>query len=81
VATAQPSNSSAPKSEKRDFRKEMTDRILKMLADGVAPWQKPWEPGRASMAHSHHPRSFDSRYFWPIRLSSIRARVRPVLRA
>ena len=27
--------------EKRDFRQEVTDRIVKMLESGVAPWQKP----------------------------------------
>jgi antirestriction protein ArdC len=30
-----------------DFRQEVTDRIVRMLEDGVAPWQKPWEPGAA----------------------------------
>jgi len=30
---------------RRDFRQEVTDSIVKMLEDGVAPWQKPWEPG------------------------------------
>ena len=29
--------------EKRDHRREVTDSIIKMLEDGVAPWQKPWE--------------------------------------
>ena len=29
--------------EKRDHRQEVTDSIIKMLEDGVAPWQKPWE--------------------------------------
>src|SRR3978361_745921 len=28
---------------KRDHRQEVTDSIVKMLEDGVAPWQKPWE--------------------------------------
>jgi antirestriction protein ArdC len=28
--------------EKRDHRQEVTDSIIKMLEDGVAPWQKPW---------------------------------------
>jgi len=28
---------------KRDFRQEGTDSIVRMLEDGVAPWQKPWE--------------------------------------
>ncbi|MGJ5814855.1 ArdC family protein [Paludibaculum fermentans] len=30
-------------SVKRDHRQEVTDSIVKMLEDGVAPWQKPWE--------------------------------------
>ena len=30
-------------SAKRDYRQEVTDSIVKMLEDGVAPWQKPWE--------------------------------------
>ena len=30
--------------QKRDFRQEVTDRIVRMLEEGVAPWQKPWEP-------------------------------------
>jgi antirestriction protein ArdC len=29
--------------EKRDFRQEVTDRILKLMEEGVAPWQKPWD--------------------------------------
>lgn len=37
---AQPSSKSR---EKRDHRQEVTDSIVKMLEDGVAPWQKPWE--------------------------------------
>src|SRR5579885_1357801 len=31
------------KAEKRDFRKEVTDSIVRMLEEGVAPWQKPWD--------------------------------------
>jgi antirestriction protein ArdC len=31
---------------RRDHRQEVTDSIVRMLEDGVAPWQKPWEsPG------------------------------------
>ena len=55
ATTAQPSNSPAPKPEKRDFRQEVTDRIVNMLEDGVAPWQKPWEPGRASVGMPLNP--------------------------
>jgi antirestriction protein ArdC len=29
-------------SDKRDHRREVTDSIIKMLEDGVAPWQMPW---------------------------------------
>jgi antirestriction protein ArdC len=28
---------------KRDHRQEVTDSIIRMLEEGVAPWQKPWE--------------------------------------
>jgi antirestriction protein ArdC len=28
---------------RRDHRQEVTDSIIRMLEDGVAPWQKPWE--------------------------------------
>jgi antirestriction protein ArdC len=28
---------------KRDHRQEVTDSIVRMFEDGVAPWQKPWE--------------------------------------
>jgi antirestriction protein ArdC len=34
--------------EKRDFRQEVTDRIVKMLESGVAPWQKLWRAGGGS---------------------------------
>ena len=29
----------------RDFRQEVTDGIIRMLENDIAPWQKPWEPG------------------------------------
>src|SRR4051794_26489923 len=47
TSTAQPASVSDNPTEKRDFRQEVTDRIIKMLEEGVAPWQKPWEPGAA----------------------------------
>jgi len=34
---------------RRDFRQEVTDRIINMLETGVAPWQKPWSPADASL--------------------------------
>jgi antirestriction protein ArdC len=42
---------------KRDFRQEVTDRIVNMLEEGVAPWQKPWNPGDASAAMPFNPTS------------------------
>lgn len=38
-------------------------------------------PGTVWVASSYHPRSFDSRYFGPIPVRSIRAHVRPILTA
>lgn len=35
--------SSSPSREKRDHRQEVTDSIVRMIEEGVAPWQKPWE--------------------------------------
>ena len=34
---------------RRDFRQEVTDRIIEMLETGVAPWQKPWNSTDASL--------------------------------
>jgi antirestriction protein ArdC len=38
-----------PEPARRDFRQEVTDRIISMLENGVAPWQKPWNPADASL--------------------------------
>ena len=35
--------SGQPEPAKRDHRQEVTDSIIKMLEEGVAPWQKPWD--------------------------------------
>ncbi|MGC2661692.1 MAG: zincin-like metallopeptidase domain-containing protein, partial [Bryobacteraceae bacterium] len=32
-----------PEPQKRDHRQEVTDSIISLLKQGVAPWQKPWE--------------------------------------
>jgi len=40
---------------KRDFRQEVTDRIIRMLENGVAPWQKPWNPSEASVGMPINP--------------------------
>src|SRR5439155_23325873 len=37
---------------RRDFRQEVTDSIVKMLENGVALWQKPWEPGALELPHN-----------------------------
>jgi len=34
---------------KRDLRQEVTDAIIAALEKGVAPWQKPWQPGAFEM--------------------------------
>lgn len=31
------------KSPPRDFRQEVTNDIIRMLEEGTAPWQRPWE--------------------------------------
>jgi len=33
----------------RDFRQEVTNRVIEMLESGVAPWQKPWEAAPLAM--------------------------------
>ncbi len=41
--------SSPTPSTKRDLRQEVTDSIIAALEKGVAPWQKPWQPGAFEM--------------------------------
>src|SRR5580698_1390277 len=41
----------------RDFRQEVTDNIVQRLERGVAPWQKPWEPGASSLGVPLNPTS------------------------
>lgn len=45
TATAAEPISGDREKPKRDFRKEVTENMIEMLEKGVAPWQKPWEPG------------------------------------
>ncbi|HEX4133238.1 MAG TPA: zincin-like metallopeptidase domain-containing protein [Bryobacteraceae bacterium] len=47
----------ADKPALRDFRQEVTDNIVRMLERGVAPWQKPWEPGANSLGIPFNPNS------------------------
>jgi antirestriction protein ArdC len=39
----------------RDHRQEVTDGIVRLLEQGVAPWQKPWEPGSSSLGMPMNP--------------------------
>jgi antirestriction protein ArdC len=51
TAIAQPNTAEQkPRTEGRDFRQEVTDNIIRMLEQGVAPWQKPWAPGASALA-------------------------------
>src|SRR6516164_2723135 len=47
-------NQTAPNAApvRRDFRQEVTDSLIRMLENGVAPWQKPWEPGSLELPHN-----------------------------
>lgn len=45
TSTALESNAGEAEKPKRDFRKDVTANMIEMLEKGVAPWQKPWEPG------------------------------------
>jgi antirestriction protein ArdC len=57
MVTATTETRSATKSAppKRDFRQEVTDRIIIMLENGVAPWQKPWNPAEPSVGMPFNP--------------------------
>lgn len=57
ATTTQPVQTDATSTAKRDFRQEVTDRIVAMLEDGAAPWQKPWNPGEASVGIPFNPTS------------------------
>ena len=39
----------------RDFRQEVTNDIIRLLEQGVAPWQKPWQLGAASLGMPMNP--------------------------
>src|ERR1017187_7141764 len=58
ATTTQPTQVLPPdKPALRDFRQEVTDNIIQMLERGVAPWQKPWEPGASSLGIPFNPTS------------------------
>jgi antirestriction protein ArdC len=46
---------SQDKSPPRDYRAEVTADIIKMLEEGTAPWQKPWEAGELAGRRSIPP--------------------------
>jgi len=55
TTTADPRTAQPITAKPRDFRQEVTDRIIGMLEKGVAPWQKPWNPGEASVGMPKNP--------------------------
>ncbi len=55
TTTADPRTAQPNTAKPRDFRQEVTDRIIGMLEKGVAPWQKPWNPGEASVGMPKNP--------------------------
>jgi antirestriction protein ArdC len=55
TATTETTPAATPAPPKRDFRQEVTDRIITMLENGVAPWQKPWNPAEASVGMPFNP--------------------------
>jgi len=57
TTTSIPTRYAGDKPSARDFRQEVTDTIVQMLEKGVAPWQKPWEPGAASLSMPFNPTS------------------------
>jgi antirestriction protein ArdC len=36
------------KKEKRDYRQDITDEIIRLIEAGTAPWQKPWDSNQAA---------------------------------
>src|ERR1700722_16299314 len=57
TTTSQPRYQQADRPALRDFRQEVTESIIQMLEHGVAPWQKPWQPGASSLAIPFNPTS------------------------
>lgn len=40
----------ATEQQRRDIRQELTDELVRLVEEGVAPWQKPWDPTAAAAA-------------------------------
>ena len=45
----------ADETPRRDFRAEVTNNIIGMLEQGTAPWQKPWDPEKATLNMPFNP--------------------------
>ena len=61
TTTVDPRPAEPQTTKPRDFRQEVTDRITSMLEKGIAPWQKPWNPGEAGVGMPQNPTS--ERYY------------------
>lgn len=57
TSTVETPHTPVPATPRRDFRQEVTDNIIAMLENGVAPWQKPWDPTKAALELPHNPNS------------------------
>jgi antirestriction protein ArdC len=55
TATSALARTAGVRPEKRDFRQEVTDNIIRLLEQGAAPWQKPWKPGQNSFSIPTNP--------------------------
>lgn len=47
-----------PVDKMNNYRKDVTEQIIKMIQNGTAPWQKPWDQAKAMMAR---PRNISGR--------------------
>lgn len=56
TTTTQPqTEQQAATKQPRDFRQEVTDNIVRMLENGVAPWQKPWDAAAGAVSMPMNP--------------------------
>ncbi|MBQ4132173.1 MAG: ArdC family protein, partial [Desulfovibrionaceae bacterium] len=45
-------NSSVQKPERKAFYEEFAEKVIGMLEQGTAPWQKPWTPNNDLVPHN-----------------------------
>lgn len=50
-----------PAKVERDYRQELTDKIIEQMENGTAPWLKPWDPSLAERRLPYNPTT-DSMY-------------------